>query len=310
MQLLKIGLPDDNSIVARNRFVLNRVYPIAIQPTDDTSNFVILFAGFQDYDETYMYFQAMVTCRNISEVEYFNKNDLNIKNLNEKDTSPKMQEKVKAYKAITNDITSSNLFITDFNMKEDKEFSFYYHAIGVCAIDKSHARLLDLYFPRDNFIKLTLYFKKITEAPSVKYRHENIFRDQKYRNIEYVLIETVKDDATCVVDTELVGISKYITHYEMHCGPSKYIMNFLVVDRNDRVIANPLDTKMYQTFYGNHFNVSEYFEFDNDLFIIYHEFSLVDNSFKKTSALRLKKELADKTNFINRDFIFMDKLKE
>lgn len=314
MVLVKLGLPKEENIVTRNKFITNKIIPIAIRNTNVNDQFIILFVAFQDYDDSYIFLQLLVKAENQFDYMYLKNHNLNISQFSEnKDLNSKEQTRLEAYKQFIDKMNNTNVYATDLQTNKDINYPLYYHFSGVKAIDKSHASVLDIYLPIDNFIKIKVYLNRMISKPFELMFHESVFSDEKFHNIEIVNIETVKLDCTKCVDRTLsLGINKvnnaeYTTHYTMNCGPSKFVLNFTVVSIRDKIIKFPLDANLYDTFYSTHHEVKDFFLDDNHLFIIYEENSLIDGSFKKMKVLKLKPELIDKTNFVDFDKIFVKK---
>lgn len=301
MVLVKLGLPKDENIVSRNKFVVNRIFPIAIRSTTVPDQFIVLFIAYQDYDESFLYFQMMVKVENAFEQTYLENHELNLNRFQ----NNKNDKSLEVYQKLISKITEFNVYATDFNMISDPERPFYFSSTCVRAIDKTHASVMDIYFTTDNFIKMQIYLNRFINAPSSKLIHEEIFRDQKYHNIEVVNIESVKMDCTKEESAyELMNF--FTTHYTMHCGPSKYVMNWSIVETSGRPLKVPLDVNLYNTFYQFHHKVTDVFIHDDYLYILYIEKSEVDGSYKKTKILKLNKELTDKTNFKDSLNIFIN----
>lgn len=291
MVLVKIGLPKDENIVSRNKFVVNKIFPIAIRNTTVEDQYIILFIAYQDYDNSFLYFQMMVKSENAFDHTYLENHELNIKRFqnNQNDKS------LEAYQKLIAQITPNNVYATDFTMIGDPNYPLYFRSTSVRAIDNTHASLVDMYFTIDNFAKIKIYLNRFVNNPNIKALHEEIFNDQKYHNFELVNIETVKMDCT-KIESAYENMDFYTTHYTMNCGPSTHQMNWIIVESRERPLKLPLDKNLYDSFYEFHYKVKDVFLQDEDLYIVYMD-SYVNGNYKKTKLLKLNKELTNKTNF-------------
>lgn len=298
MVLYKVEPPKEESIVTRNKFVVDSILPIGIKAGPIKNTYFILFIAYQDYDESYIYLQLLTATENAFENEFIKDNSFNIANIDPN------TEKGKAYNELISKMNGENLFGTDFVMKQNEEFPMLYKSIAVRGIDKTHCSVLDVNYTRDNYIKLRLYLDKLSNIPLDKnlQNFETIFTNTKYNNIEFVDIEKIKYDATTIVN----GDNSYlISHYTMWCGPSKYSMNYITgkdADINHSVskLSNPLAFDLYNSFYTKDFIVTDIIaNNDGSGIIIYQEYSEINGSWKSTKALKLTKELMDQTNFID-----------
>lgn len=314
MVVKKIQEPSQEQIVSRNKYIVNDIYPISLKATPiELDKFIILFQCHQDYDDSYIYIQAMFIMENeFIDKEFFNKHPLNVENISRNDITKN------TYAELLSKLqpNGSNLYICDLKMDIYEDNPTYYHATAIRPIDQKHASILDLCIPRDNFVKISLYYDSIVNRPfsfimDNHKSHEFIFSNPKLHNIEFVKIEEVKLDAT---RTFLGNESLFISHYTMHCGPSEFKMNYpvgcvasIINDDGDEIIPPlkiALDKSLFDPLYSNDI-VIEFMFIQNDfLYILYEEKSIIDNSFKKMYLLRLTKDLYDKTNFVNPKNIF------
>lgn len=315
MVLKKINPPNEEQIVTRNKFIVNDIFPIAIQATPiELNKFIILFQAHQDYDDSFIYIQIMVQAENdFIDKEFFVRHPLNMDNIkNNKDIQ-------KIYNNMISKMNGNNLYISDLKMTECESQPMYFQSCGIKVIDNTHASVLDLYIPRDNYVKIMLYLDTIQNRPFSFFldgvtNHEAIFSCPKFHNIEFVRVETVKLDGTRHFEGNK---SLFTSHYTMHCGPSKYVMNWnvgavcnTVNGEGEEVVPpliNPMDKSLYDPFYSNDYFVDFLFIDNEILHVLYEERSPIDYSFKKMKLLKLTKDLYDKTNFVNFGKIFMKK---
>lgn len=288
MQVTNIRIPEKESIIARSKFIINRLIPIAIRNFSN-NNYIILFIAHQDYDDSYIYLQMGISTDSNNENIYLDSHSLNINNI-DKD---KNFTKKDSYNSIIKGMNKSNVYGIDINIQESKDFPLYFHSIAVRSVDNNHFALLDIFYNTDNFIKLKLFMYWLYKLDNSE-SYMNIFSDKtEYFKIEIVNIETVKLNATKVEG------NKYTSNYTMHCGPSEYNFNYIdIIDCNKRLSVH-LDKSIYDPTYCNNFYVNEFFLFDKYLYVIYKDF-------KGVKALRLTHNNINKTNFVNRYYIFED----
>lgn len=304
MELAKLGLPKEENIVTRNKFIANNVLPIAFKPTNVKNRFLALFVAIQDIDESCIYLQSIIAINNKFELDYIMHHELNIANMT------KNSKTLEAYQNMIKNMTNSNIYATDFIMNDEKDFPLYYHSLAIKAIDQTHASVLDLYFNRDYFIKINLYLNRLANINKFSNNHvpEALFNDPRLHNIEFVQIEKIKHDATARIVTQHGTIN--INHYTMWCGPSVYKMNYLSpIDKDHTSIplSNPLDINLYNAFYESHTFIDELITYNDQVFLLYEERSEITKDFKSMKALKLSKELVDKTNFLDSNNMIYDK---
>lgn len=304
MELAKIGMPNKENVVVKNKFIANEILPIAFKPTTTKDRFLVLFVAIQDNDESCVYFQSMLSIKDDFELDYMIHHSLNIINMKENSKA------LETYKGLVKNMTSSNVYMTDFTMDIIEDHPMYYHATAIRAIDQTHAAILDVYLPREIFIKINLYISRLANINKFSLQHipEMLFRDPRLASIEFVTIEKIKHDATARIVTEKGTIN--MNHYTMWCGPSEYRMNYLSPIDKDHVsipLSNPLDINLYNAFYDKHVFIDEYIVFGDEVFILYEEKNDITGEFKSMKALRLSKELVDKTNILDYNNVIYSK---
>lgn len=315
MELIKLGLPKEENIVSRNKFIANQILPIGFKPANKSGTmFLVLFVASQDMDESCIYLQFMISINSKFEEQYLKNHELNIVNM-------KAGSKVySTYKELVKDLNKSNLYSTDLALNDEDDFPLYYHSIAVRPIDNTHASVLDIYLNREYFVKLNIYLNRLNnighnhikrieqELVITKLAPELSFTDPKLNNIEFVSIEKIKHDATARVVTSFGTIN--INHYTMWCGPSVFKMNYLSPIDKDHIsipLSNPLDINLYDAFYNKHNIIQDIFTYNDQLFILYEDYSDITGEFKNTKVLKISKELADKTNFIDYNNMIYEK---
>lgn len=292
MQIAKLGLPLNEFVVSKNKFVANHIFPIAIKSTAKNDMFLLLFYTYQDFDDSVAFFQLMVHVDNPFDQEYLFNHHMHIKNTS---MSP---EREKMYTEYISKLNTENIYASDFDFVEDKEHKNYYHSVGIRGIDNSHAAWLDIYLPRNVYIKIRLYLDKFINT---KGAHEFIFLSPKYNNLKFESIEQIKYDATSTFELhdKLVNIS----HYTMHCGPTKFVMNLVTpIDDNhiNSALRNPLDINLYMSFYKDHTYITDIIVDKEYVYLLYEELYDVDNkTFKAVYALKIPTDLINTTNFVD-----------
>jgi hypothetical protein len=291
MVLIKIGAPKESNIVTRNKFIANKLIPICIKSIEDSNNFLLLFMAHQDYDDSYMFFQILLNDNDNILIHH----PLYIKNISENEKS------LEIYKEFISKLDyKTNLYATDLILTQDDEHKNYYKSIGIKAIDSTHASIVDIYFNRDNYIRIKLFLSRLNNTKFF-FGAESIFMNSKYNNIEFVKIEQIKYDAT----SQYNNIN--MSHYTLWCGPSKYKINIVSPINIGLILSNPLDSNLYTSFYNNDFLVTEIIIDDDTTILLYEQYSEIDNSFKGLKALYLSKELVNKTNIIDPDNVIYEK---
>lgn len=318
MKLIHLGMPSEEQINTTKEFFVNKLYPIVIKPVSEKHDaFMILFVAKQQIDDRYMFFQLGIKPEREIEQEFLYYSNISINKLSFPDNDniripSHIAKRIEEYNKIVSNIDSTNLYSTDFECVEDESNMYYYIAKGVKVSSvKDKADIINIHLNAECYIKLSLYLRDMIEHNAVNYAAEEIFKSEYFRGIDMINIEQTKLDAT-KKHTPLneLGESLYTTHYTMNCGPSVYKLNWTVAeeDRNYSDLKIALDTKLYDAIYGKDEYINNYFQDNLYFYIIYAQRYSIDGTVKKLRVLRLlKSKFINKTNFINKKFIFKDK---
>lgn len=282
MEQFKVTRPDDNLIISKQKFIVNKIVPIAIRIIDN-HRFVILFLAGQDIDDGLILLQTMFSMNERDE-KFIKANPLYMENLKHE------PQKLRFYMEATNDATTKSLFVTDFAMtKMDK--TFYFLATASQMVDKA-VNLLELFIPKDNFIKLNLFFRRLSIYDSLA---EGVFVDRKLNNVEFVSLYDINLDAST---TDF--ISRIVcNHYSCKNGNKHYKFNFISPKIPDKSLKKFMGVDKYNDLYLDDFTIADMIFSDEKLYVIYEERSEINNAYKQTLALILDKNLYDKTNLID-----------
>lgn len=287
MKMINITLPDENYIITRKNFIIDKLFPISISKYSKNL-YIVLFIAHQNYDDSYIYIKYGITVEDDNESKFFDTHQLNGNIiLNDKDVSKK-----DSYKSIIRLMNKGNTFGSDLNIIESKKFPFYFQSVAVNKIDSNHYEVLDIFYNTDNFIKLKLFIYWTFKLADNNIYMNLFSNESEYRNIEIVNIETV------VMNCTKRDGNYYTSNYTMNCGPSTYNMNWKVklAEESDKLYGL-LDKSIYNSTYYNNFDVTETFSSDSFLYIIY-------KNEKGIKALRLNNDLSKRTNFIDKYNIF------
>ena len=307
MQVLKLKQPDPETIITRNRFVLNHIFPIYIRDTKDPNSFILTFYCRQDYDDSYIFLEIMLT-ESIPEI--------NIKNLSENFLNENFGKFTDKYKTLIEEAKESEQkYVTDLHFIENKEFKTYFSCFGVRAIDSRHNRYLDLFIPRDNFIRIRKFLKTIDIYGIRESDIQEIFFSSKYHNIKFYNITKIVFDASEYYDQDSKYLEEHhkfgvmkriISHYTMYSEVEKFRMNvasFYPINQNDKLLK-PLHYSIYEPTYSKDYMIIDSFLGNEYLYIIY---DINWNKKEKKSclyALKLTPEQYMTTVFVNTNSIF------
>lgn len=290
MVLAKISIPKEENVVSREKYVLNGIFPIGFKESNVKGSFLFLFGAYQDWNEKVIYLQFLFQTEDPFEYEALKNHNNYIPNYEDS------IEKKSVYVKMIEHMTDSNLYATDFILNKSSK-DYYYEMVAIRAIDEKHADVLNIYVPRQNYVKIKAFMENLNSRATVF--NTSLFADKRLSKIEYVKIEQLKRDETAVVGD---GTKFVDTHYTMNCGPSTYKMNYRSNIKKDGTLTNPLDSDIYSATYSCDFYIEYIIQDDDEILVIFDEDADVfgnSTEGRGTKALRLNKELADKTNFVN-----------
>lgn len=291
MERFKIGLPDEESIIVKNTFIIDQIVPICIRKMKDKI-YTILFLANQDSTETSIFLQMALKSSDKRDEDFFSNHILNLDNIT------KDKDRLSFYVEATKDASNDSLYSCDFNMIE-VDTKPYFKATGARAIDESHSAIIDLLITRDNFIKLNLFFIRFM---NYDISAETVFINHKLHNIKFSTINHVK------LDGSATDISSRIVcnHYTCGNGPELYKFNFISRKIPDRKLINPMSPEPYSIFYSEDFTITDmiYEPHKDCLYVIYEVRSEINNMYKETKALIFNKEFYNKTNLLDVEKIY------
>lgn len=291
MERFKIGLPDEESIIVKNTFIIDQIVPICIRKMKDEI-YTILFLANQDSTETSIFLQMALKSSDKRDEDFFSNHILNLDNIT------KDKDRLSFYVEATKDVSNDSLYSCDFNMIE-VDTKPYFKATGARAIDELHSAIIDLLITRDNFIKLNLFFIRFM---NYDISAETVFINHKLHNIKFSTINHVK------LDGSATDISSRIVcnHYTCGNGPELYKFNFISRKIPDRKLINPMSPEPYSIFYSEDFTITDmiYEPYKDCLYVIYEVRSEINNMYKETKALIFNKEFYNKTNLLDVEKIY------
>ena len=292
MELCKFGI-DKDKIVAKSIYIVNQIIPIAIKHLGN-EDYSILFLACQDSTEDGKYFNFVVKAKDEDDSNFLNSHSLNINNVT------KNENRLKMYIEMTKTMHNENMFNCDFTMVVDKDHKKYFKTEAFRVLDdKSNIEALDLMITRDNYIKINLFFQRLLLHSNGA---ELVFGNMYYHNIEFITINHIKlDGATTDVNSNVI-----CAHYTCGAGPTIFKFNIITPKLYNKKIRNFMRSSVYTDFYADDYVVTDmvYDSIEDCIYLIFLEFSTVNNHFKSTKALKFTKEFYDRSNFIDYEKIY------
>ncbi len=291
MERFRIGLPDEESVIVKNTFVVDQIVPICIRKMKD-GIYTILFLANQDSTETSVFIQMAISSSNQRDEDFLSEHILNLENIT------KDKERLAFYVEATKDASKDSLYSCDFNM-EEVENKPYFKSIGAKAIDEVHSAIVDFLITRDNFIKLNLFFTRFMNYDNTA---ETVFFNHKLKNVKFSTISHTKLDGSATDFASKVVCN----HYTCGNGPEIYKFNFISRKIPDRKLRNPMSPEVYNRFYSDDFVITDFiYEPHRDcLYVIYEVRSDITDRYKETKALRFDKEFYNRTNLLDIEKIY------
>ena len=308
MEILKVSFPKNEMIVTRNRFIVNHIFPLYIRNTKDKDKFVLTFYCRQDYDDSVIFLEMMLIENNYIKNTKYKKSKINIDN--------KENHIPEKYKSLIEECKeSSKRYVTDLYLKESEDYSNYFYSFCVKSIDSKHVSVLDIYFPRDNFIRVRKYLKELDHYfGKPEDFSEEIFFSSKYHNLKFYNITKIIDDGT--KKEEKIYYNEKFTvctsHFTMYSEITKFRMNCVSLFPKREMellkkykLRNPLHHSIYDATYSKDYCATDYFLGEKYLYIIYDPYypNLKPDNMG-LYVLRLLPEQFIITAFANKDFIF------
>lgn len=291
MDLYRLGLPSDEDVIVRDKFIVDTIIPLCLKKASD-KDYSILFYAVQDSTESSLFLQSIIRVTDDLDEGFLNNHPLNVTNI-------QRDSKRLAFYNEKIDSMKGNTYNTDFDMEEDEDNKRFFHAnatkvMYLKSTEKPHAALVDLYVTRENFIRISLFFTKFLVRDSYA---ESMFITPKLNNVSFEKITHVKLDGS----SRNKSTGMVYNHYTMGNGPTMYRMTFISPEKKDGKLKNPMIPEHYNTFYGSDFLIRDIiFDYHLDrLLILYELRSDITNQYKGTKILVLDKEVYDHTNFVD-----------
>ena len=293
MDLYRVGLPEDIDIIVRDKFIVDKINPFCIKKISD-DQYSMLFYLEQHSTDADLFLQCIFKFDKDDE-GFLNNHPLNIVNIQRE------QDRLNDYNDKISNM-SGNVFNTDFDMEKDSENPRYFYCKAIKALNlgesNTKASLMDLYITRDNFIKISLFLVKFLK---MDYSAEAIFKSSKINNLEFVNIEHIKLNGSCIDK----GNNLVYSNYTLGVGPTTYNLNFISPAIENRDLINPM---LYNSFdnYRDSFVINDIIKdiHNNVIYILYEVRAKITNSYKKTIILVLAKDIYDHSNFVEYDKVY------
>lgn len=293
MERYNVTLPAEETIVSKDKFIINDILPLCIRNFGNNI-YSVLFLAIQNTTESKIFLQIALNASNSSDKEFLDKHILNIENI-QKDI-----DRFKFYVESTKDADNSILYNTSFDMEEINTMPYFFSQ-GARSIDKNHNAIMDLYISRDNFIKLNLFFIRFMNHDNLA---ETIFVNPKLLNVKFSTIDNIRLDASATdISSRIV-----CNHYTCNSGKETYKFNFISRKIPGRTLKHSIIPETYSSFYSEHFTITDmiYEPHRDCIYIIYEVRSELTDRYKETKILLLDKEFYDKTNLLDTDKIYKD----
>lgn len=295
MEKFKITMPEDDKIISTEDFVADQILPIMIRIVDETK-MVLLLCLAQDSTESCKYVQILYNASSDFEMNFIK--SLTLVNISD---NPKRLE---LYNSIVPDL-KDNLYNSDFDMKIDQEHKSYYITKAAKPVGNAGCgEILNIKIPRDNYIKFNIFIRKLEMLNPIA---ETVFANPKYKGIEFVNIKKIKYSGSATdISSNIV-----MNHYTAAAGPNDiFNFNYLSPKIKDRSLKNPILPETFVTLYGKDFTVVDiiYDDYEDCFILIYEIRSEITNQYKCTKALRLYKDIYDRTNLMDNTKIYNEKV--
>jgi hypothetical protein len=291
---MKIINFEENKIILaeEEKFVVNNLTPVGFRELTK-NNFVFLFLANQDFDDKVMYLQLFFAASNQFEYDALKKHPNYIKNYKDNKESSDM------YKQMIAGMKQDNLFVTDFIMNRNQDYPFYYNSYAYRAIDDVNLKKLNLFIPRNTFIKIKCMLENYNIRSSLL--PTSLMYKLNIQNVRFALVEKIKNFGSIMVND---GGKEYIdTHYGIKAENKVYEVNYRSKRKSNQLPLNVLDNETFSKCKDDYY-LEYFFLFEDKLYIVYPE---KEND---KIILILNKDQINSTNFINQyNTIFKEETK-
>lgn len=304
MEICRVGVEstDDKKVEVvqdNSPFVIDEIYPLSIRPIGN-GLYMVFFVGKCSASEEKIFINTPVRSVDNIDFNFLNSHPLNINKI----TADK--KRLAMYIEFTKESTDDDVYVSDFDMSQDIMQPVFYTFTGSRKDSETQVTLKKVLINKECFIRINLFFVRL------KTRDVScgaVFFDHKLKNIKLSKVEHIKLDGS---GTD-ISSSIVCSHYTSGNGPEFYKFNFISIKIPGAKLKMPLSSEVYERFYSEDFTVSDmFYDFHSDsIFVLYEVRSDITNSYKETKALIFPRELYEKTNFVNPEFIYeIDNKKE
>ena len=294
MEYMKIINFEENKIILaeEEKFVVNNLTPVGFRELTK-NNFVFLFLANQDFDDKVMYLQLFFAASNQFEYDALKKHPNYIKNYKDN------KESLDMYKQMISGMKQENLFVTDFFMRRNQEYPFYYNSCAYRAIDDVNLKKLNLFIPRNTFIKIKCLLENYNIRSSLL--PTALMYKLNIQNVKFALIEKIKNFGSIMINED--GKEYIDTVYGIRADGKVINVIYRSKRKPNHLPLNVIDEETFSK-YKNDYYLEYFFPFEDKLYIIYPE----ENDDKL--ILILNKDQIKSTNFINQyNTIFKEETK-
>ena len=231
MNLINLSLHDEEEIISRRKFIINKIKFIGIsQSVLDKEVFYLFFKTKQDFNDEIIYLKFCIIIsdpmvyESIKNSKYF---------LSENDKNK------------FNNCNNDNCYLADFNLIRDVKHPNYYFAIGKKSVDK-YFEVLDIYYTFDNYIRIMNLIYKINSTKFWQSEQlEIIFNSDLYNNI----YEDRLDNKSSLISTK-INSTTVMTYYQFRCGKKKFGVSFLMSNDTNKILFSYIPIEKYKELYG------------------------------------------------------------
>jgi len=277
MEYLKIDNYIGN-IISEEKFVINNLIPIGFREIEK-NKFIFLFSAMQDFDDKSIYLQLLFSASNQFEYDALKKHPNYIPNYRSDNDLKDM------YTKLISAMTKDNLFITDLYIWHEKSLPFYYNSTAIRAINNTEAEKLNLYLPRNTFIKVKCLLNNYNIRSSLF--PTAIMNKLNINEIKFANVEKVKNIGSIEIEDDYID-----THYLIRADNKVYHVNYRTKRKIHSFLLNKLDEKTFSKYKDNYY-IEYIFPFEDKVYLVYPE----ENNNK--IILVFNKDQVEQTNFLN-----------